>query len=132
MGAEPGARPLARFWPPNSPLSELRQGLATLDELSENDPGGWATSPLARVMPRFRGRWEGRFEKSAMSFIIECDPDKARTNLRKHGVSFEEASTVLADPLSLTVWDPDHSVGEMPIPGRRPVPIGQAAHGIVY
>jgi uncharacterized DUF497 family protein len=38
--------------------------------------------------------------------------DKAATNLRKHGVSFAEASTAFADDLSLTGADPDHSQGE--------------------
>ena len=37
---------------------------------------------------------------------------KARANLRKHGVSFEEASTVFYDELAATGADPDHSVGE--------------------
>jgi uncharacterized DUF497 family protein len=36
------------------------------------------------------------------------DANKARTNLGKHGVSFEEATTVFGDPLSLTICDPDH------------------------
>jgi len=40
------------------------------------------------------------------------DPKKAAANLRKHGVSFEEASTVFRDGLSVTGSDPDHSVGE--------------------
>jgi len=40
---------------------------------------------------------------------FEWDPAKAASNLRKHGVSFEEAATVLADPLSVTVPDPGHS-----------------------
>ena len=40
------------------------------------------------------------------------DPDKAKRNLKKHGVSFEEASTVFGDPLARTVPDPDHSEGE--------------------
>ncbi len=40
------------------------------------------------------------------------DPRKAAANARKHGVSFEEASTALADGLSLTGSDPDHSIGE--------------------
>ena len=40
------------------------------------------------------------------------DPVKARTNLRKHGVSFEEAATVFADPLARIHDDPDHSYGE--------------------
>jgi hypothetical protein len=40
---------------------------------------------------------------------VEWDPAKAGSNLRKHGVSFEEAATVLEDPLSITLDDPDHS-----------------------
>ena len=40
------------------------------------------------------------------------DAKKATANLRKHGVSFEEASTALRDTLSATGSDPDHSVGE--------------------
>jgi uncharacterized DUF497 family protein len=35
--------------------------------------------------------------------------DKAKANLAKHGVSFEEAATVFGDPLSLTIPDPAHS-----------------------
>jgi uncharacterized protein len=40
------------------------------------------------------------------------DAKKAAANLRKHGVSFEEASTVFRDALSATGSDPDHSIGE--------------------
>jgi uncharacterized DUF497 family protein len=40
------------------------------------------------------------------------DPAKARTNLQKHGVSFEEAATVFIDPLARIHDDPDHSIGE--------------------
>jgi hypothetical protein len=47
-----------------------------------------------------------------VSLTFEWDPDKADENERKHGVSFAEAATVFGDPLSLTVGDPDHSVGE--------------------
>ena len=43
---------------------------------------------------------------------FEWDPDKAARNLRKHRVSFEEATTVFGDPLALTYHDPDHSVSE--------------------
>jgi len=43
---------------------------------------------------------------------FEWDAAKARANLRKHGVSFEEASTVFYDELAVTGADPDHSVGE--------------------
>jgi uncharacterized protein len=40
------------------------------------------------------------------------DPKKAGANLRKHRVSFEEASTVFRDVFSVTGSDPDHSVEE--------------------
>ena len=40
--------------------------------------------------------------------IYECDPKKAKANVRKHGVSFEEASTAFLDPLAITFPDPDH------------------------
>jgi uncharacterized DUF497 family protein len=43
---------------------------------------------------------------------LEWDPWKAEHNLRKHGVSFTEAATVLADSLSDTAHDPAHSVDE--------------------
>lgn len=43
---------------------------------------------------------------------FEWDPIKAKSNLWKHRVSFEEASTALMDPLSKTDLDPDHSVEE--------------------
>lgn len=43
---------------------------------------------------------------------FEWDPGKARTNLRKHDVSFDEAATVFLDELSLTGHDPDHSMDE--------------------
>jgi uncharacterized DUF497 family protein len=43
---------------------------------------------------------------------FEWDPDKAERNVAKHGVSFEEASGAFADPLSITIADPDHSEDE--------------------
>jgi len=43
---------------------------------------------------------------------FEWDPSKARQNLRKHQVSFEEAATVFGDPLAITYPDPDHSTSE--------------------
>ena len=42
---------------------------------------------------------------------FEFDPAKAKTNLRKHGVSFSHAEQVLRDPTALTTLDPD-SEGE--------------------
>jgi len=45
-------------------------------------------------------------------FYFDWDPNKAEANLRKHKVSFEQASTVFLDPLALTVFDEEHSEGE--------------------
>ena len=47
-----------------------------------------------------------------MAIEFEWDADKADRNLAKHGVSFDEATVAFYDPLSITVRDPDHSVGE--------------------
>lgn len=43
---------------------------------------------------------------------FEWNPDKAALNLKKHGVSFDEAATVFNDSLSVTFPDSDHSYGE--------------------
>jgi len=47
-----------------------------------------------------------------MPIKFDWDPPKARRNLRKHGIDFDEASTVFADTLSITIPDPDHSEDE--------------------
>ena len=47
-----------------------------------------------------------------MSLKFEWDAKKARENIKKHGVSFEEASTVFGDLLALTIYDPLHSEEE--------------------
>ncbi len=54
--------------------------------------------------------------------IYEWDPKKAKANLRKHGMSFEEAATVFLDPLAVTYPDPDHSGDEI-----REITIGHSA-----
>jgi len=41
-----------------------------------------------------------------MNMIFEWDPRKANGNIKNHGVSFEEATTVFTDPLSSTIPDP--------------------------
>ena len=43
---------------------------------------------------------------------FEWDSAKAKANLRKHGVTFEEAETVFSDDLALLIDDPDHSDDE--------------------
>ena len=47
-----------------------------------------------------------------MTLHFEWDDEKARRNLRKHGVSFEEAQTVFADPLATVRDDDEHSALE--------------------
>ena len=55
---------------------------------------------------------------------FEWDLQKAVRNLEKHGVTFQEASTVFRDPLSATAHDPDHSLSE-----RRFITIGLSRQG---
>ncbi|MEZ4706336.1 MAG: BrnT family toxin [Caldilineaceae bacterium] len=47
-----------------------------------------------------------------MEFIFEWDAYKAQSNVRRHGISFEEAKTVFNDPLLLTYPDDFHSETE--------------------
>ncbi|MEO8925885.1 MAG: BrnT family toxin [Caulobacteraceae bacterium] len=56
-----------------------------------------------------------------MRFVFDWDPRKAAGNLAKHGVSFDDAMTVVLDPDALTIFDPDHSDAE-----DRWVTIGEA------
>ncbi|MGH9783903.1 MAG: BrnT family toxin, partial [Terriglobia bacterium] len=56
--------------------------------------------------------------------VLRWDPGKARSNLRKHGVSFEEGASVFRDVLSVTISDPLHSAEE-----GRFVTIGQSDRG---
>ena len=56
--------------------------------------------------------------------IVEWDDKKAAANTKKHGVTFQEAATVLEDTLSITFRDPDHSIEEF-----RYLTIGLASTG---
>lgn len=47
-----------------------------------------------------------------MTQRFEWDEVKAALNVRKHGVSFDDAASVFLDSLAYTFADPDHSVGE--------------------
>lgn len=59
-----------------------------------------------------------------METVLRWDPRKARANLKKHGVTFEEAGSVLRDVLSTTVSDPLHSTEE-----DRFVTVGRSKRG---
>jgi hypothetical protein len=47
-----------------------------------------------------------------LGLLFEWDNQKANINQRKHGISFEEATTAFADELSITIDDPHHSQDE--------------------
>ena len=55
---------------------------------------------------------------------FEWDAKKAKYNLRKHGISFEEASSVFNDELAAYYYDPDHSANE-----NRFLMIGTSSEG---
>lgn len=55
---------------------------------------------------------------------FEWNPTKAKKNLQKHGVSFEEASSVFYDPLAVSGADPDRSETE-----ERTITFGMSSQG---
>nr|WP_217358244.1 BrnT family toxin [Anabaena sp. UHCC 0187] len=55
---------------------------------------------------------------------FEWHEEKAQENLKKHGISFEEAKTVFNDPLSITIADSQHSDDE-----ERYIDIGLSSRG---
>lgn len=59
-----------------------------------------------------------------MVMQFEWNKDKAKVNLSKHEVSFDEAKTVFDDPLYIDFHDPDHSKDE-----DRYILIGQSDQG---
>ena len=58
--------------------------------------------------------------------VYDWNAAKAKANIEKHGVSFDEAATVFLEPLALTFPDPYHSGGE-----EREITIGYTAGGEV-
>ncbi|TPW17816.1 MAG: hypothetical protein FD130_513 [Halothiobacillaceae bacterium] len=52
------------------------------------------------------------------------DDKKARLNLKKHGIPFDQATSIFFDSFAGTIPDPDHSIGE-----HRFLTFGQAADG---
>lgn len=59
-----------------------------------------------------------------MALRFQWDVHKARANIRKHGVSFDEAATVFRDRLASIFDDEDHSIEEF-----REIIIGHSAAG---
>ena len=61
-----------------------------------------------------------------MALGFTWDPAKSAANVRKHGVSFEDASTAFGDPHSITVPDPLHSEAE-----SRFALVGSTSRGLI-
>ncbi|MEK6750140.1 MAG: BrnT family toxin [Pseudomonadota bacterium] len=59
-----------------------------------------------------------------MQYNFEWDPRKAKTNITKHGVSFEQAAEVFLDALHIAVFDDEHSETE-----ERWITLGKAKNG---
>lgn len=55
---------------------------------------------------------------------FEWDEEKAKINLKKHKVGFEEAKSVFGDPFTITIDDPEHSKEE-----QRFIDIGKSVNG---
>ena len=47
-----------------------------------------------------------------MRYYFDWDPHKAKTNLKKHGIGFEQASAIFLDPRMISVFDTKHSERE--------------------
>lgn len=59
-----------------------------------------------------------------VNFDFEWDPGKAKSNMKKHGVTFEEAATVIQDSRAMNMYDPDHSESE-----ERWITLGMSSSG---
>ena len=61
-----------------------------------------------------------------LQYNFEWDPEKAKQNLQKHKFSFEKAADVFLDPLSVSIFDEDHSVEE-----DRWITMGKDKRGVI-
>jgi uncharacterized DUF497 family protein len=58
-----------------------------------------------------------------LRYTFEWDPNKARSNLQKHKVSFDRAAEIFLDPLAISIFDEEHSDEE-----ERWITIGKDSH----
>lgn len=118
---------LRRNSPKGIPVSVIARGTDPTHPFpSENEPER-RRSPEEEICRRERdgpGRQQVVYTPRCMSLRFEWDEKKANHNIEKHGVPFEDAATVLGDPLSLTIDDPMHSREE-----QRSVTVGESVKG---
>jgi uncharacterized DUF497 family protein/DNA-binding Xre family transcriptional regulator len=79
--------------------------LGGLARALEVDPGELVRDPARTFLPT-----DLRLRRMGLEFA--WNQGKARANVSKHGITFDEATSVFGDPLSATIHDPDHSQGE--------------------
>ncbi len=65
-----------------------------------------------------------RLKEEELQYNFEWDPKKAKTNIKKHKVSFEQAATIFKDPRAISIYDYMHSDNE-----DRWVTLGLASNG---
>jgi uncharacterized protein len=61
-----------------------------------------------------------------LRYTFEWDPEKAKSNLHKHKISFERAAEIFLDPFALSIPDEEHSDNE-----ERWVTTGKDAHEVI-
>lgn len=61
-----------------------------------------------------------------MQYNFEWDPEKAKVNIKKHKVSFEQAATVFGDLRAISIYDDEHSENE-----DRWITLGMASNCIL-
>lgn len=103
------AHPRNKVGPPEAFAMHLWQDFA----VKEREPRHRRLIEADGASPEsWRGwRWYPTGERMNR-LVFEWDPDKAASNLQKHGVAFEEALTVFMDPLARIHDDPEHSEAE--------------------
>jgi hypothetical protein len=93
--------------------SRLRRSLLAIEKVDAAEKR-CNCSMLSSGADSSSAMWRSRL--SAPSLDVAWDPAKALSNLARHGVSFDQAATVLLDPLALTVFDAEHSQAERESP----------------
>ena len=61
-----------------------------------------------------------------IAYNFEWDHEKAKTNKKKHKISFEQSATIFKDPRAITIYDSDHSGKE-----ERWITLGLSSNGIL-